>query len=221
MAPSGGSARSATVRCVACAVSDDRTNRRGSATVRHGEAGGVFNVLWRGAPGCASNRSMRPYPGAYAVLSAIVRCVGPRPSVLVDHALRPEKAPGVGVERFERRRAAVGAPDGRGVRPFGRCAEGRLSDPLLRRVRSAGARIGETSSAAVDTRSRRRLSDDPVGPCPIIVRPRASDNAAPTIKAPNVVMAMRTAFPGRDSDPAVDGRGAAVRSALDLRPQSR
>lgn len=148
---------------------------RGSARVRHGEACGSFDVLWGGGPGCARNRPMRRSSGAYAVLAAVVRCVRPHPTVFVDHEIRPGRPPGGAVGRFKRRQPAVSAPGVTGVRPFGQCVYGRLSDPRLRRVRSAGARIGETSSIAGCTTLLWRLSDRLEDPCPITVRPRASD----------------------------------------------
>lgn len=154
-----------------------------SARVRHGEACGSFDVLWGGAPGCAPNRPMRRCPGAYAVLAAVVRCVRPHPGVLVDHEIRPGRPPSGAVGRFKRRQPAVGVPDGMGVRPFGQCVYGGLSDPRLHRVRSALARIGETSSIAGCATLRRGLSDRLVDPCPITVRPRASDTTITTLRA--------------------------------------
>lgn len=158
-------------------------SHRGSATVSHGAACGSFDVLWGGDPGCALNRPMRRCPGAYAVLAALVRCVRPHPAVLVDHELRPGRPPGGAVGRFKRRQPAVGVPDGMGVRPFGQCVYGRLSDPRLRCARSAWARICETSSIAGCTTLLWRLSDRLEDPCPITVRPRASDTTITTLSA--------------------------------------
>lgn len=164
-------------------MSDDMASHRRSATVSHGAACGSFDVLRGGDPGCATNRPTRRRPGAYAVLAAVVRCVGPRCGVVVDHELRPERPPGAPFGQFERRQAAVRASAGTGVRPFGQCVYGRLSDLRLRRVRSAGARIGETSSIAGCATSCRGLSDRLEDPCPITVRPRASDTTITTLRA--------------------------------------